>query len=1424
MPFFYLIVTLLTAAIPASGQSVRTERIDGHDAAAKEVLVKLRPAYAQWLPVLAAQVDSEFIQPLARAGVVRIRSRSWGAAALTEVLRRSAWVEVVEPNYLVRATETIPNDPELGALWGLRNTGQFIDGQAGVPFADIDAVRAWNTTTGSLGIVVAITDTGIDYSHPDLAANVWSAPGVYVISTGSATFTCLPGSRGVNVLASTCDPMDTEVHGTHIAGTIGAEGNNGRGVTGVNWNVSLLGIKFLNENGIGTLADGIAALNAAVQLKQQGVNIRVINASWSITAGSSFLLQAIQEANAADILVVASAGNNGRNNDVIPQFPASYNTPNVISTAATDNRDNLAFFSNYGPASVHLGAPGSGIYSTLTGNRYGVISGTSMATAMVSGAAALVLSRCPLSAVQLKTALLNSVDPVPSLLGRTVSGGRLNIRKALDFCTAPPAEFSLGASATSATLLAGSSTEITLTVSPSGGFAGEVSFLVSGAPPEVTTVLTPPAITGGGTAVLRLTASSSAQRGVYFLAVTATSGSITRTVNLTLNVQVPDFALTADPQSVNIALGSSAATVIQITTEFGFASPVSLSVEGLPAGLTAAFDSSVIPSGGNTNLTLTAAAPLTVGSYSILIRGSGGGLNRTVSIDVFVIQPPDFSMTATPGTVFVGSGGSVQSFIQITPIAGFNGTVNLSVSGLPAGVTASLTPASIFRAGVVTLTLNTTSAVLAGNYSVVVQGVSENLVRSVTITLGIQTQPALITPATLVIEPNGQATLEVRLPAPAPEGGVILSLSNSNSLVAGLNLSTILIPQGQDISTRARVTALGTGESIIRVSADGYQQASTRVQVGGGALAISTTSLPQGQVGTPYAQTLTAMNGVPPYSWSLTAGTLPAGLVWNAASGLISGTPSAPATGLLLTFRVTDSSNPPQSASATLNLNIVMAAQTRTVTAFAGTPQSAPAGTVFPILLAAQVRDASGTAVVGAAVTFTAPASGASGTFAGFGATATAVTNASGIATAPAFTANAITGSYAVTASTPNATAPALFSLTNTGAAALQVPGSLAVDPGGQITLTVTLPAPAPEDGLFVTLINSNPAVAALNVSGFLIPGGQTTSTRVRVTGLAAGAATITLSATGYQSGITQVQVGGSALAIITNTLAPAQVGVAYSQTLTAINGTPPYAWSVAAGTLPAGLQLNSATGQISGIPASPATGVLLTFRVTDSGSPAQTAMAFFTLTITGPGGSPASVIPLSGTPQTTVPSSPFVLPLQVQVRDAGGIPLGGILVTFTAPANGASGVFASTGIRIATAVTNAQGIAVSPVFSANAIAGTYVVNATAPGVQAPAVFHLTNAAGPVITLPASLTLQAGAGEVVLLVTLSAPAPPGGLFLSISSSNPAVATVNLPSMYMAEGQTTTARARVSGWIPGATVIIVSAPGYASGSAQVQVTP
>lgn len=319
------------------------------------------------------------------------------------------------------------NDPKLSEQWSLHNEGQ----RGGKKDADIRALSAWVRTTGSSRVVVAVIDSGVDYTHRDLISNIWVRPD-RIDEYRDEELGTIDDRQGYNAVDNSGDPMDDNGHGTHCAGIIGAEGDNNEGIAGINWTVEIMPLKFISSNGSGTTKDAIEAINYVIDRKRAGVNVRIISASWGSTAKSSALREAIKRAGDEGILFIAASGNSSMDSDRMPHYPAGFDLPNVVSVAALDRNDRLATFSNYGAKSVHIAAPGSEILSTWLGNQYEEHSGTSMATPEVAGVAALVLSLEPkLSVKELRERLFDSVDRLDSLKGKVSTGGRLNAARAV---------------------------------------------------------------------------------------------------------------------------------------------------------------------------------------------------------------------------------------------------------------------------------------------------------------------------------------------------------------------------------------------------------------------------------------------------------------------------------------------------------------------------------------------------------------------------------------------------------------------------------------------------------------------------------------------------------------------------------------------------------------------------------------------------------------------------------------------------------------------------------------------------------------------------------------------------------------------------------------------------------------------------------
>jgi subtilisin family serine protease len=352
---------------------------------------------------------------IGRLQVIRV-PKGETVQSLIATYQRSGLVDFAEPDYAVHASATTPNDPKYldGTLWGLNNTGQ----SGGTGDADIDAPEAWDILTSASNIVVAVLDTGVRYTHEDLASNMW--------------VNLIDGSHGWNALTNTDTPNDDNGHGTLVSGILGGVGDNGKGVAGVAWRVQIMACKCLDKDGNGNDSDIIECIDYA---RTNGA--RIINASLDSNNFSQALSNAIYAARDAGIIFVASAGNNSANVDLSPRYPACYDIDSIVSVAYTTRTDALGSLSNFGATNVDLAAPGAAMYSCFfsADNSYlggSFLQGTSFAAPYVAGTFALMLAKYPAEThQQIITRVLSATDPLPALAGKCVTGGRLNLRNAL---------------------------------------------------------------------------------------------------------------------------------------------------------------------------------------------------------------------------------------------------------------------------------------------------------------------------------------------------------------------------------------------------------------------------------------------------------------------------------------------------------------------------------------------------------------------------------------------------------------------------------------------------------------------------------------------------------------------------------------------------------------------------------------------------------------------------------------------------------------------------------------------------------------------------------------------------------------------------------------------------------------------------------
>ena len=563
------------------------------------------------------EIDDRF-KNLLKGRMAKLELRGMSVKDALAKLKGNPAVLYAEPDYIVHPAVT-PDDSRYDELWGLHNTGQT----GGTPDADIDAPEAWETSTGSRDVVIGVIDTGVDYTHPDLAANMWVNPGEIaddgIDNDGNGY---IDDVHGINAIDSSGDPMDTGGHGTHVAGTIGATGNNAEGVVGVNHAVSMIGCKFLGANG-GTTSDAIECINYFVDLKNNGVNVRATNNSWGGGGYSQALDDALTASEAADILFIAAAGNDAYDNDETPSYPTGYPHDTVMGIASTTHTDSMSGFSQWGLTTIDMGAPGSAILSTTPGNNYAVYSGTSMATPHVTGVAALAWSVNPeLTALEMKELLMTSGDTNADLTGKTVSGNRLNAFNALENADPTPG-FKFSVTPVMQTVTAGDAAVYSFDVGSIADWSGDVSLSVVGNLEGA--VLSSSTVAPGQSFTLTVPTTAETAWGDYSFTVTGTSGELLKEATVSLSVEPQGlFDVT---YSNNTPVDIPDADPVGATSTINVADPITVFSHNTYINITHTWIG---------DLTVSLTSPM--GTTAILHNQDGGSaddISKTVSTDAF---------------------------------------------------------------------------------------------------------------------------------------------------------------------------------------------------------------------------------------------------------------------------------------------------------------------------------------------------------------------------------------------------------------------------------------------------------------------------------------------------------------------------------------------------------------------------------------------------------------------------------------------------------------------------------------------------------------------------------------------------------------------------------------------------------------------
>ena len=818
-------------------------------------------------------------------------------------------VRFVEPDYVL-THEATSNDPDVtsGALWGMEGDASSPANPNGA-----GAAEAWTAGyTGSSNVVVGVIDEGIQITHPDLAANIWVNPGEiagngidddsngYVDDVNGWDF-----YNNDNSVFDGATNASIDAHGTHVSGTIGGVGGNGVGVAGVNWNVKIVSAKFLGPTG-GSTSAAVAAINYLTNLKARyGVNIVAINNSWGGGGFDQAMLDAINAAGDQNILFVAAAGNAATNNDTTASYPSNYQCTKggtrgwdcVIAVAAIDSAGSLATFSQYGATTVDLGAPGVGIKSTVPNDAYASYSGTSMATPHVTGAAALCASMNPgISASAIRNAITSTAAPTASLAGKTVTGGRLDIGAMMQACVpAASGPVSGAPSALSATPVGSSSASLTWTDGASGenrydveralstsGVCGTYAVVASiAANSSAYTVL---GLSGGTSYCFRVRALNSFNGG--------TASAYSNEAVATTPTPPPPFACAGAPYSwIDTAAGG---------TSYALADDSSASV-ALPFPVTLYGD-----------VYTTASI-----SSNGFIRLGSGAATAYVNAAIPAGAEPNALIAPWWDDLNPATGGAIRS---LTTGAAPNRTFTVAWVGVPhiAGVSTAVTFEAVIDEATGDITFNYLDATTGNTASD----------RGVGATIGLEN--GLGTVGTQVSFNTGsradQTSVRCSTGASAPLAITTASLPGASTTstysqmlqaVGGRlgytwSVASGVLPPGLTLYPNIGViggaaTTGGTWNFTMRVTDAAGASATAPFSIAVMApLTIVTVAFPAGLVGTAYSAGLAATGGTAPYTWSISAGTLPAGLSLNSATGAITGTPTTAGTSSV-TFRATDS-------------------------------------------------------------------------------------------------------------------------------------------------------------------------------------------------------------------------------------------------------------------------------------------------------------------------------------------------------------------------------------------------------------------------------------------------------------------------------------------------------------------------------------
>lgn len=908
-------------SVPAPGQSAATSGVKDAELPPHvpgQVLVSFEPGVtsqrrAEVRRLIVAQAVAAISSRMKDTEIVSLGS-GMSVLRAVQALRNLAGVRYAEPNYIVRSAQ-VSNDPDFtsGALWGMSGVATSPVNSFGSRASD-----AWaNGYVGSSDVVVGVIDEGIDVTHPDLANNIWTNPGEVagngIDDDSNGYIDDVNGFDFVNNDGTVLDSAADD-HGTHVAGTIGAQGGNGIGVAGVNWNVKMISAKFL-QGGSGSTADAVRAIDYITGLKQKyGLNIVATSNSWGGGGFSQALLDAINRGGDAGILFIAAAGNSSSDNDALANYPSNYECTNggtrgfdcVVAVASITSIGDISSFSSFGRTTVDIGAPGSAVKSTTPAGSYAVFSGTSMATPHVSGAAALCRAANPtMSASQTREALVQSVRTTDSLAGKVLGSGRLDVDALMKQCVASTSPVSGLPTSLSGTAIG----LTTIRLDWTDGASAETGYVIQQA-----------ADNGGSCGNFTTIGHLGADNTRFYVQ------NLQSSTSYCFRVGANGQGGTLWSDGIAVATQSLPAPYVCSSSAYSWITPPADATTHVLSDDSAA----AVQMPFAFDLYGTAVSSALVSSNGFL-RFDGGVATDYIPAAIPSLSEPNFMAAPWWMDFNPTRGGQIRS--HLTGTAPQRSLVVSWLDLMPWSTSA--TNGASFQ-----VILDEATRSITYQYRDTAVGTT-TMDRGRTGAVGVEgaegvygTQvlfnSAGLADATAIRCTRSQVPV---ITSTSLSSGVVNSAYSQAIGVSGgtgtktLSLESGSLPPGlviDGLSISGSPTTAGSWSFTLRVTDQNAASSTSALQIViVDPLVVSTSTLNAATIGTAYNQSLVATGGLVPNTWSVASGALPAGLALS-SSGVITGTPTAAAKNATFTARVTDSAGRTATVSLSIRVNVAI--------------------------------------------------------------------------------------------------------------------------------------------------------------------------------------------------------------------------------------------------------------------------------------------------------------------------------------------------------------------------------------------------------------------------------------------------------------------------------------------------------------------